>query len=492
MTIPSGLRIPFMFVEFDPSRAFQGPAVLSYKALIMGQRLASGTIGSTRIDRITSAQTAQTYYGAGSQLAFMCAAWLNNNKYTELYAASLADAGTGVKATTTLTITGPATASGSVYLYINGVRIVATVAAADSAASIGDAIVAQISTLHAVTAVNVTGTVTLTARNAGACGEEIDARLNYNSGEALPTGVAITIAAGTSGANNPDVDDILDILGDEWYNVIVCPWTDDTNMDLLEAELSDRFGPMRQIDGVACIAFKPARSTSDKAAAITAITAYGNARNSPHVSCPGVYKYLESASEIAAAYAAQIAYEGSIDPARPFQTLALTGIHGPEITQRLTNTENNTMLTDGISTLTVDATGTVRIQRAITTYQTNGAGAADIAYLDVNTMLNLMYLRYSFRNRIMVKYPRAKLADDDSRIAPGQSVITPKIGKAEAIAWARQMEELGLVEDIDQFKADLVCQRSSSDPNRLEWILPPDLINQFVVGAASIQFLLQG
>ena len=101
-----------------------------------------------------------------------------------------------------------------------------------------------------------------------------------------------------------------------------------------------------------------------------------------------------------------------------------------------------------------------------------------------------MYLRFTFRNRILARYPRHKLANDGTRFGAGQKIITPKLGKAEAVAWFREMEELGLVENFDQFKTDLVVERPSTDPNRLNFLLPPDLINQFVVGAASIQFRL--
>jgi phage tail sheath gpL-like len=147
-------------------------------------------------------------------------------------------------------------------------------------------------------------------------------------------------------------------------------------------------------------------------------------------------------------------------------------------------------LFDGISTFYTDQGAVVRIQRMITMYQKNAANADDTAYLDLNTGLTLMYLRYSFRNHILSRYARAKLADDGTPVPAGQSIITPQIGKNEAVAWFLQMRDLGLVENLDQFKTDLICIRSTVDVNRLEWILPPDLINQFVVGAATIKFRL--
>jgi phage tail sheath gpL-like len=106
----------------------------------------------------------------------------------------------------------------------------------------------------------------------------------------------------------------------------------------------------------------------------------------------------------------------------------------------------------------------------------------------VTTLLTLLYLRYSFRARIASKYPRHKLADDGTRIGAGQAVITPKLGKAEAIAWFRDMEELGLVENFDQFKNDLVVQRNASDRNRLDFVLPPDIVNPLTVTAARVDF----
>ena len=52
--IPSNLRVPFVAIEFDPSRAFQGASILNYKALIMGQKTTGGSEAELELDRITS------------------------------------------------------------------------------------------------------------------------------------------------------------------------------------------------------------------------------------------------------------------------------------------------------------------------------------------------------------------------------------------------------------------------------------------------------
>lgn len=484
MTVSNDLRVPFLYVEFDSSRAFQGPSILKYKVLLIGQRLSTGIRPELQIDKITSYDQATKLYGAGSQLARQFKAFFANNKISDVYGCSLDDAGAGVEATGTFVIGGQATAAGTYVAYIAGERIAIAVTNGMTATQIGDALETAINadTGRSVTGSNSAGTVTITAKNAGESGNDIDLRINYYSGEELPDGVTCSVNAMSGGANNPALSDVIAILGDEWYNVISAPYYDTTNLVSIETELADRFGPLRMIDGM---------YITSRMGAVGTLTSWGSGRNSPHVITMHSQGICGWSAEFAASLAGQVSKESQADPARPFQTLELVGILPPAVTDRFTLAENNSLLYDGISTFYVDNGGKVRIQRAITMYQTNALGAEDIAYLDANTLFTLMYLRYDFRTQILTRYPRAKLANDGVQVGPGQQIMTPKLGKSEAINIFRGWEQLGLVEGIDQFKRDLVCTRSTTDPNRLEWILPPDLINQFRVGAATIQFLLE-
>lgn len=495
MSIPTTLRVPFTYVEFDSSRAFQGPSILKYQALLVGAMLSTGTKTANDIVRITSADQAATYWGAGSVMHRLAIAWFANNKTTEVYGQGITEA-TGAKGTCDLVITGSATADGTFYLYVCGKQIQVSISSGDSPTDASPAIAAAVNadTSLPVTAdgTSVGGTVTFEAKNNGLTGNDIDIRINYNDGEELPAGQTVTVGGSghqgflTGGSGTVDLTTAIAAWADEWYNVICSEVNDVTNLALIEAELADRFGPIRMIDGVYFTGYRDTLSN---------LSSYGNARNSPHVVVMenGGSSGIGSPSttfEKAAATAAQVAASAENDPAQPFQTLELIGILPPTVSERFTLSERNILLYDGIATSVVSG-GKVRIERAITTYQTNAAGAADIAYLDSNTLFTLMYLRYDFRTQIQTKYPRAKLADDGVQVGPGQSVMTPKVGRAEAVAIFRQWEFLGLVENIDQFKTDLIVERSISDPNRMDWILPPDLINQLRVNGATIQFLLQ-
>lgn len=482
-SIPTGLRVPFVAVEFDNSRAQQGPALLPYRVLLIGQKTAAGSAQADSLHRVTSADQVALLAGRGSILHRMALAYFAGNSFTETWIGVLADAAAGVEATGTITVSGTATASGTISLYLGGMLVAVPVAKGNTASQIASSIATNIGLYGdlPVTATAAEAVVTITFRNKGSVGNEFDIRVNYQDGEALPAGVGLEIGAMADGATDPQLAGLIAALGDEWFQVWAAPYTDVASLTAIEGELASRFGPMRMIDGVCFTA---------KAATHSELATLGYSRNSPHVSIVATNESPTPPMEVAAHVAGVAAYYGNADPARPFQTLSLPWVKAPAEADRFTIQERNLLLFDGISTLRVAAGGEVQIERLITTYKTTPAGADDTSYLDVTTMLTLLYLRHSFRSRILSRYPRHKLASDGTRFGSGQPVITPKLGKAEALAWFREMEELGLVENFDQFKRDLVVSRNTQDVNRLDFLLPPDLINQFIVGAAQVQFRL--
>lgn len=325
--------------------------------------------------------------------------------------------------------------------------------------------------------------VTVRARNRGPQGNDIDLRLNYADGEAAPAGVGCTISAMSSGATAPSLTSLIASLGDAWFQVIAHPYTDSTSLTALETEMASRFGPLRMIDGMLF---------TSAAGSVSTLATLGNTRNAKSSSIlaqPGANP-LAPPVEFAAAVAAQVAFEAAADPARPFQTVEVRGILPPAEVDLFTFQERDSLLYDGIATTRTASGGGVVLERLITTCRLNGAGSPDTSYLDVTTLLTLLYLRYSARAKILNDFPRHKLMNDGARVGVGQSIATPQLIKASMVAWFRQMELAGLVEGLDQFKNDLVVERDENDPNRVNIILSPDLANQFMGAAAQIKFLL--
>ncbi|CUR45506.1 Bacteriophage tail sheath protein [Alloalcanivorax xenomutans] len=484
--IPSNVRQPLVYIEFDNSNAVQGTPQISHKVLLIGQRLASGQTAAGVARRITSPAQAEAAFGRGSMLAAMCAAKLNAERYLETWAIALDDDGAAAKATGKITVTGTASQAGTVNLYLAGQRVRVGVQAADTAEDIAASVEAAINeddTLPVAAAVNGTNAneVDLTCRWAGETGNDIDLRANYYQGEETPAGVAITFTDMSGGTANPDVGVAVAAMGDEWWNTIVMPYTDTANLDALNADLLERWGPMRMIDGIAYAAF---RGTYGETAT------WGSARNDHLVTVMGTGASPTPPWIWAANNAAVAADSLSRDPARPLQTLELNGVLPPVVEARFANAERNLLLFDGISTYTVNAAGRVQIERQITTYQENAYGVADPSYLDVTTPATLGYIRFATRARITQRFPRHKLADDGTNVAPGQPVVTPSAIRDQLLALFRELESDALVENFEHYKEDLVVQRNADDRNRVDVFSHPDLINQFRIYAEQIGFIL--
>jgi phage tail sheath gpL-like len=285
------------------------------------------------------------------------------------------------------------------------------------------------------------------------------------------------MTAGGSGATS--IATAIAAMGAQWFNTIVCAFNDDTNMDLLEADLDTRWGPMVMQD---CQCFIGANVAYGSYAAL------GNGRNSKLTTYmggglsptpPWVWASVAAAADCAES-----------DPARPRQTLALTGCKPPAHGAEFTWLERNTLLSDGISTYKVTPSGDCIIDRLITTYQLSPAGASDTSYLNIETMRTLAYLRYSWNAWVNLRYPRHKLADDGTVFGAGQAIVTPAILTSEALVWFKELELLGLAENFEQFKAEVVVERNATDRDRVDMRLSPDIINCFRVLATQIQFIL--
>lgn len=479
--IPASLRTPGAYIEFNNELA--GAVSVMHKMVAFGQRLTTGSQAEGVPVRVTDPSQAVALFGRGSMLALTLAVALNANPETELWAIALDDNAAGQAATCTVQVASAPTVAGTIALYLGGKRLTVGIAQGDDenavAASISAAINADLDL--PVTGVVSTDTVTITARHKGEVFNGFDIRTNFYQGEELPAGLTLTIGTMSGGTGSPDISTAIDALGDEWFNWIINPYTDVANMVALEAELDSRWGPMRQIGCRVFSAFSGTHSTAGT---------YGSARNNPHMSCMAINTSPTPVYEVAAINAAVAAFSLSIDPARPLQTLELTGMKAPAVEDQWTRQERNLLLYDGMSTFTVDRDGTCRIERQITMYQTNDASLPDASYLDICTPETLERIRYEQRLLQAQKYPRHKLADDGTNFAAGQAIITPKIWRGELLALYRKMEEKGWVEDYATYDSQLVVERDVDDRNRLNWRDTPNLVNQARVFAGKQQFIV--
>lgn len=494
--IPDTIRTPGVHAEIDKSRALKGLYPNPHKVLILGNAIETEmTKDYWTLVAISQDNIAEGYYGNGSELARMCKAFKDNNPNTELYAMAVSG-GTALASATlqtsvALSANNFSTAgAGTYYLMINGIDINIALTSAWSTTDVNSAIVDTVnanSTLPCTASTNATSAVNLIATCSGTQGNYLDVRDNYYAWQSMPAafsgGDSVVITGFANGAGTTDLGDVWAVIEDERFNYIIQPYIDTANLTELEDELADRFGPLEQKQGHG---FTCVRGTN------ASCTTLGNSRNSPYNTIVGMYDSPTSPEEWAAAWGGKAAKYLNQDPARPLHFLELKNILPPPVESRFTRAERDVLLYDGISTFRVSDGGKVMIERCITTYQTNALGIADPVYLDVNTLANLGEIRDQWVSRMTDRFliPRFKLADDGFPVQPGTFVATPSMIKQESIALFTLLRDKGLIENLDDFIENLVVERDVTDRNRVNVLLPPDLINQFRVLAGLIQFIL--
>lgn len=485
-TIPGNQREGGIFIEIDTSHAVDGLAQMERKLLLIAQKLPAGTAPANTPIRFTSENIAKGLFGQGSMLALMAAGTEAVKKRygaVDTWAIALDDNAAGVVATGSFAITGTVTRSNTLTVYIGGEPIQAAATLNDTAPMLATKLAAAINANVdlPVTADATTNTVTITCRHKGLCGNGIELSTSYYQEDALPAGITIAVTAMSGGAGNPDVIAALAAISEDWFYSICCPYTDSANLAKLEADLDGRWGGMNMKTGHIFNAYDGTHSE---------LTTFGSGRNSAHVSTWGLKACPTWAPVRAAAWSAVCEYHGAIDPALPLRNLVVPGVKAPRLKDRFSYPERNLLLFDGISTTTVDAGGNVVLSRTITNYQKSTNGADDESLLRLETKWTVDYLRYDIKQLIALTYPRHKLVDDDTNIDPGQKYFRPKDGFALIYARSALWEKAGLIEDRAQLKRDLRVVRSLTDKDRVNAIIPPNLVNQFNTFAAAVQYRL--
>lgn len=499
--LPTTTRTPNAYTEIDNSRALKGLYPNPHAALIIGQKrvgtgVGIGTAEHAVLYEISRETLADGYFGVGSILARMCNTFKKNNPNTELFAMALsggtAQASARICFSRALshTVDSISTANEALYMMINGKKITLTLTKLHSGIDLLSYIKGEInkdSTLpctasHSVVATSIV--LFLSAICSGEQGNYLDVRFNYYAGESNPVCFkdSILVSGFEGGAGAPDLGDAWAVIDERQMHYIIQPYIDAANLIEIEDELTARFKPLEDMQGhgFACV-----RGT------LASCTTLGNSRNNAHNTILGMYNSPTSPEEWAAALGAQAADKLNSDPGRPLQMIELLGILPPPKVDCFTQSERNNLLYDGIATW-IESAGKVLIERCITTYQTNALGTVDPSFLDVETLAILSEIRYQFKARMTNRFimSRYKLADDTFPVQPGTYVVTPKTIKQEIISLFTLLQDKGLIENLDEFITNLVVERNITDVNRVDVLLPPDLINQFRCIAGLIQFIL--
>ncbi|WLB66032.1 phage tail sheath C-terminal domain-containing protein [Bradyrhizobium japonicum] len=491
--IPANIKVPLYWVEVDPSMA--GLPTINLRALLVGVKTVDGEAPEDIPLPIGSQAQADLAFGQGSELSRMFKAFFKSNFANEVWGLPLKEPTGATDAKGDVTITAVPTAAGTIHLYVAGEHVPVNVATTDTVTTIAAAIAAAINddvTLP-VTATAAVGVVTLTAVFKSINANDISVGLNYygsRGGEQTPPGLGITLPATgflTGGTGTPDFDVAISNMGEEPFEYVAMPYTDSNSLFDWDQEYGftdqGRWGWQRQLFG---------HVFSAKRGTYADLLLFGDQYNSGVESIMAVEVASSSPCfEWAAAYTAKAQRALINDPARPLQALTLNDIKAAGVHQRFDFVELNSLASTGLAIQKIGPDNQPMIAREQTTYQVNLYGQPDDAYELVTTLATLAKLLRNQKHAVTSKYPRHKLANDGTKFGPGQAIVTPGIIKGELIAQYQQDMYSGLVEDLSNFKRNLLVERDPNDPNRVNVLYPPDLINQLRIFAVLAQFRLQ-
>ena len=468
--IPASIRKPGKYFEFNTKLAVRTLPTNLQRVIAIGQKMAAGSQLVNTIADIFSDAQAAALFGAGSQMHLLCQACIKANPYVALSAIALDDAGGSVATTDTITVTGPASGPGNLVATINGQDVQINFATGDTATAMAAALVAEIAKIPAlpVTAANALGVVTLTAKNKGTQGNQLKVYTALTPLSALAIGVTAAVADGVAGATDPDINTALTTIFAAGHNIIVSAWNDSVNLGKLRTHLDAVSGPLEQRGAIGVYAHT---GTMGQATTLAGTLNSGRITGALLATAP------QLPLQVAGAYAGVIASEE--DPARPLNTLGLTGILANPLANWLGRVEQENCLYNGVTPLEVGPGNRVQIVRAITTYTVDASAVPDVSLLDLTTIRTLEYVRVACRTRISLRFPREKLSER-----------TAAKVRSELLDVLYKLEELEIVELVEANKAGLIVERDSQDANRLDAKIPCDVVNGLHVFAGRIDLLL--
>lgn len=365
--ISTSLRRPQTFHVFTYQQGGRSLVPLPQRLLLIGT-MKGGTAVAGTIYQVNDPQETDALFGVGTQLAMMCRKAFETCGFLgqgpAIYATGLAEPGGGAAHTQTFTITGPATASGSLVVRIAGRTLNIGVASGDTATTIATALSAAIGALKVflpLTAAPAAGVVTTTHVVKGVGGNDVVFEVI-----SVPAGVTCVTAQGVAGAGISDETAALAAAAGPDYDVIALENHASADITLAISHVATAWGPSEKKWRWVLLA---------ETGSIGTVTPLATAANDRAISVIGCRGCKSLPGEIAAA--AGVALLSKTRPNGNWDGQRLP-LFPPDDANELTNTEIETLLAAGVTPLKpivdpqtrVVQPGVVKIEKFVTTATT--------------------------------------------------------------------------------------------------------------------------
>lgn len=446
--------VPFVAGKIDFTRAVRGLRGMPRRLLLVGHKLAAGSAAVNLINTVTTETDAVALFGEGSMLASMWrSAKANADLGLPIDVICIAP-GAGVAATSAVIVSmtgGTLGSNGEVPLYIGNQRISVGAVATDTPTTLAAKIAAAVNaaTKLPVTATSAVATVTLTCRWVGLSGNDISVTSSFYQDDKLPATLTLTIPAMAGGTVSPDVSPVIVAMAGNRYTEIVCPFTDSTNLGLLEAEMYTRWLQNNMRDGTVVNAIRGTEAAN---------TTFLNARNSAFVHTIATTKDITSPWDTAAMAGALIESSAAIDPALPHTGALLVGYLGPKVGDDFTIDQKNNMLLAGGSPLEIATDCTGALLRMVTNYKRTAAGVADRSMAELCWIKTMSYYRWLVVTEFQTKYRGFKIAQYVTDPVPGQKIMTKELGQEIMLGLYKQLMDVGLCQNLAYYQETLVVE----------------------------------
>lgn len=468
-TIPGSTRKPGVYMEFNTRLAVNTLPGNPQRVLVIGPMLSSGLATPLTPVSVFSDKEAEVYFGAGSLAAAMAKAAIDANSYLQLDVIGIADpeGDAAIAAGGSLAITGPATKAGTLSVWIAGEQVAVNVAVGDTPETLIPALVAA---MGKKTGLLVHGAydpekkvLTFAALSKGEWGNGITL-----SATTTATGLTLTVTPMAGGEMDPDIQPALDAVFAAGHNIIISPFSSDAALAALSEHLTSTGHAMEQRGAVGCAGWTGSLGTG-----VTLATNVNDGR----ISIPWYRGSVRLPAILAAAYGAVMG--GVEDPAQPLDELPLKGMDVVATAQRESRKEQENALHNGLTPIEVGPGNTVQIVRAVSTYTVNPEDVEDVSLLDITSIRTLDYTRKACRERISQRFPQAK----------NTVRIRDKV-KSELYDVLLRLDAAEILENVAANKDRLIVQQSGTDVNRVDAVIPADVVNGLHVFAGRIDMIL--
>jgi len=406
------------------------------KVLFVGQMISGTATAGELVTNIGNAGEEDALFGTRSMVAQMIRQARVINKVTQFDAIALADDGSAVDATGSIAFSGTATEDGTYVISVGSkanYSVTVSVTSGDTATEVGDALETAFALLTnaPVTGANSTGTVTFTAANGGTLGNSYGIKV-----EGSVAGLSTTITAFASGATDPSLTGLFDVIDGERYQTIV--YQSNLTLTTLTTELDARFNVNNEIlDGVGLIA---------KTDSLANILTLGNAQNSKSLTVFGNKvlddtnhkggSMLEFDDVITAKFGALralrltegadisqfvISANGALDSfggksiaSLPYFNSPVTNLPLIPVGKGFTATEIEQLIAAGISTIGNNRTRTqVICGEIVTTRKTDAAGNDEDTFKYLNAVDTSSAIREFYFNNLRARFAQSRLTEGD-------------------------------------------------------------------------------